>query len=111
MKIAQGMKLISEGWIPKPKGFRVRFQQLTDGELITGYSPGLEEKPLDSDVTTWRYARKLSMATQAEEENILPGELVNVTVVDDKDTNINYYATGKPEIFNPKTVFNDQTVK
>ena len=113
MKIAQGMKLISEGWIPKPKGFRVRFQQLAEGELITGYSPGLEEMPLDSDVTTWRYAWKLSRATQAEDKSLGPGELVNVTVVDahDTNTNINYYATGKPEIFNPKTVFNDQVGK
>ncbi len=111
MKIAQGMKLISEGWIPKPKGFRVRFQQLVDGELITGYSPGLEEKPLDSDVTTWRYAWKLSRATQTEDKFILPGELVNVTVVDDREANINYYATGKAEIFNPKNISDDQIEK
>ena len=102
MKIAQGMKVIAEGWISKPKGFRVRFQQLVEGELVTKYSPGLEDLHLDSDVTTWRYAWKLAKATQPESEIISPGELVNVTVVDDKDTMVNYYATGKPEIFNPK---------
>ncbi len=102
MKLAQGMKRIKEGWVPKPKGFRVRFQQLVDGELVTEYSPGLEDATLDSDVTTWRYAWKLAKATQPESETILPGELVNVTVVDDKDTMVNYYATGKPEIFNPQ---------
>ncbi len=102
MKLAKGMKIISEGWIIKPKGFRVRFQQLVEGELVTEYSPGLEDKALDSDVTTWRYAWKLSRATQAEADSISPGELVNVTVVDEKDRMVNYYVTGKPEIFNPK---------
>lgn len=102
MKLAKGLKIIAEGWITKPKGFRVRFQQLVEGELVTEYSPGLEDKPLDSDVTTWRYAWKLAKATQPGSETISPGELVDVTVVDDKDTMVNYYATGKPEIFNPK---------
>ena len=102
MKLAQGMKIIAEGWISKPKGYRVRFQQLVEGELVTEYSPGLEDLPLDSDVTTWRYAWKLSKAAQPESEILSPGELVNVTVVDEKDTMVNYYATGKPEIFNPK---------
>ena len=41
-------------------------------------------------------------ASQPESETILPGELVNVTVVDEQDTMVNYYATGKTEIFNPK---------
>jgi hypothetical protein len=103
MKLAKGLKIISEGWIIKPKGFRVRFQQLVDGELVTEYSPGLEDKPLDSDVTTWRYAWKMFKATQTKEEGISPGEMVNVTVVDEKESMINYYATGKPEIFNPKS--------
>jgi len=103
MKLAKGMKIIAEGWVVKPKGFRVRFQQLVDGELVTEYSPGLEDNPLDSDVTTWRYAWKMFKATQAEEETILPGEFINVTVVDEKDNVINYYVTGKTEIFNPKT--------
>jgi hypothetical protein len=102
MKLAKGMKIISEGWIIKPKGFRVRFQQLVEGELVTAYSPGLEDNPLDSDVTTWRYAWKMAKATQPGSDTILPGELVNVTVVDDRDAMVNYYATGKPEIFNFK---------
>lgn len=102
MKLAKGMKLIADGWIIKPKGFRVRFQQLVEGELVTGYSPGLEDKPLDSDVTTWRYAWKLAKATQPGSDPISAEELVNVTVVDDKDAVVKYYATGKPEIFNPQ---------
>ncbi len=101
MKIAQGMKLIEEGWITKPKGFRVKFQRMEGGELVTGYSPGLEDKALDSDVTTWRYAWKLAMAAQLENGQLKEGTLVNVTVVDDEDTPFTYYATGKKETFNP----------
>jgi hypothetical protein len=104
MKVVQGMKLISEGWVKKPKGFRVRFLELVDGELITGYSPPLEVNPFDSDVTAWRYAWKLAMATQPKTDTISPGELVNVTVVDDEDTLTRYYATGKTETFNPKDI-------
>ncbi len=102
MKLAEGLKRIAEGWIIKPKGYRVRFQQLVEGELVTEYSPGLEDKPLDSDVTTWRYAWKLAKATQPGSGILSPGELVNVTVVDDQDTMVNYYATGKLEILNPE---------
>ncbi|MCG8683497.1 MAG: hypothetical protein MI892_01365 [Desulfobacterales bacterium] len=102
MKLAKGMNLIAEGWIVKPKGFRVRFQQMTDGDLVTGYSPPMEDKHLDSDVTTWRYAWKLAMAAQPGENDIPEGSLVNVTVVDETDTPIVYYVTGKKEMFNPK---------
>lgn len=101
MKLAKGMKRIAEGWIVKPKGFRARFQQMTDGEFVTGYSPPLEEKPLDSDVTTWRYAWKLAMAAQPKDGEIEEGCMVNVTVVDDQDQPAIYYATGEEEIFNP----------
>lgn len=93
------MKIIADGWIIKPKGFRVRFQQLVEGELVTMHSPGLEAKPLDSDVTTWRYAWKLARASQPVGDTISPGDLVNVTVVNDQDHIVSYYATGKSEIF------------
>jgi len=101
MKLAKGMKRIADGWIIKPKGFRVKFEQMTEGELVTGYSPPLEDNPLDSDVTTWRYAWKLAMADKPNEDGIQEGNLVNVTVVDDKEAPITYYATGKKEVFNP----------
>jgi len=45
----------------------------------------------------------MAKATQPG-STILPGELVNVTVVNDQDARVNYYATGKPEIFNFKLV-------
>lgn len=103
MKLAKGMKRIADGWIIKPKGFRVRFEQMTDGQLVKGYSPPMEDKPLDSDVTTWRYAWKLAMSAQPEEDNIPDGSLLNVTVVDDQDNPVIYYVTGKKETFNPDT--------
>lgn len=111
MKLAQGLKLISDGWIRKPKGFRVRFQQMKESQLETGYSPGLEDKALDSDVTTWRYAWKLYMASKVQGDAIAEGELVNVTVVDDTDTPIVYYVTGKTKIFNPKLLPGDLSLK
>jgi hypothetical protein len=56
---------------------------------------------LDSDVTTWWYAWKLFKATQTQGYAVTQGVLINITVVDDSDTIVNYYATGKPEIFIP----------
>lgn len=99
MKLAAGMKLIAEGWVTKPKGFRVRFEQMTGGRLVTGYSPPLEDAPLDSDVTTWRYAWKLAMAAAPEGE-LQDGDLVNVTVVDDQNEPVIYYAGGTKMVFN-----------
>lgn len=101
MKLAEGMKRIAEGWVVKPKGFRVRFEQVADGERVTGYSPPMEDNPLDSDVTTWRYAWKLAMATAPQSDAPGEGDLVNVTVVDDQDNPVVYYVSGKKEIFNP----------
>jgi len=102
MKVAEGMKLISKGWIQKPKELRVRFQQLVDGLLETNYSPPLDKKGMDSDVTTWRYALKLYMVTKTDDTGIGPEELVNLCVVDENDTPISYYVTGNTEILNPK---------
>lgn len=102
MKLTQGLKIIAKGWIEKPKGFRVRYQKQIDSKLVTEYSPGLDNSLLDSDVTTWRYAWKLFMATKAESSDISPDELVNITVVDDSDRQVAYYVTGKPETFNKK---------
>jgi hypothetical protein len=102
MKIGQGMKIINNVWIQKPKGFRVKYQKLVDSELVTEYSPGLDDEPLDSDVTTWRYAWKLYVSTKSDKETIQEDEMVNVTVVDNDNNNVNYYITGAPEIYNTK---------
>jgi hypothetical protein len=102
MKLAAGMKLVEDQWIVKPKQFRVKYQQLVDSELVTLYSPGMDNAGLDSDVTTWRYAWKLFKATQSDAPEIQEGEFVNICVVDEKDNPITYYVTGEKEIFNEK---------
>ena len=102
MKLAEGLKVIEKGWIVKPKGFRVRYQKRVDSQIVTEYSPRIEDAALDSDVTTWRYAWKLFQATQGQSKEIAEDELVNITVVDELDNPIIYYVTGKEEIFNLK---------
>jgi len=104
MKISEGLEVINKGWIIKPKGYRVKYQKLVDSELITGHSPDVEEKPLDSDVVAWRYAWKLYMATRSDSPGISDGELVNIFVVDDSDNPIKYYATNQLEVFNPREI-------
>ena len=102
MKLAAGMKLVEEQWIVKPNQFRVKYQQLVNSELVTQYSPGMDNAGLDSDVTTWRYAWKLFKATRTDAPEIQEGEFVNICVVDDQDNPITYYVTGEKEIFNKK---------
>ena len=97
MKIADGMELIKTGWIQKPGGFRVKFQEQTKTGLKAGYSPPVEASPLTSDVTAWRYAWKLWQATR---KNAL-GALYNITVVDDRDRPFRYYRTGDYKTYNP----------
>jgi hypothetical protein len=100
MKISEGLKVIERGWIIKPKGYRVKYQKLVNSELITDYSPDLEDKPLDSDVVAWRYAWKLYVATKSDSTEISDGELINIFVVDDSDSPVKYYATNQLEVFN-----------
>ncbi len=104
MKLKDADKTIDDNWIKKPTGFRVRYQVLENGTLVTQCTPEKDQKPFDSDVTAWRYAWKLWQATGSDDSDIALNELVNIHVVDDDETPIPYYATGKPEIFNPKTL-------
>ena len=106
MKIAEGLKLIENGWIRKPKGFRVRFHQQTEAGIEAGLSPPPEAAPLNSDVTAWRYAWKLWQATRAAAETGDPGALYNITVVDDQDRPFRFYGSGDFETYNPKPVNN-----
>ncbi|MGD9825284.1 hypothetical protein [Desulfobacter sp.] len=104
MDIAAGMKIIKEKWITKPLGFRVRFQKKINDTLVTEYTPDISDNLLDSDVVAWRYAWKLWMSTKSDTAHIMDGEFVNITVVDDKDNPVNYYATNQATIYNVKTL-------
>ena len=100
MKVAEAMKIIDPGWVRKRKGFRVCFQKRVKDEFITEYVPGEEEKPLESDVVTWRLAWKLAEASKIEPQDIKEGDIVNITVVDDLGEPFNYYATNQLMTFN-----------
>lgn len=102
MKVGKALKLIDKKWVRKAKGYRVQYQEMVDSALVTAYCPGLDDKELDSDVTTWRLAWKLATSTQTKGDTIAEGELVNVHVVDDEENPIIYYATGKYDLLNPK---------
>lgn len=102
MKIAEGLKVIEKGWIRKPRGFRVRFHQQTEEGVTQGFSPPMEDAPLNSDVTAWRYAWKLWQATREEAHSDAVGALYNITVVDEEDRPIRFYGTGEWLTYRPK---------
>ena len=102
VKITEGLKIIEEGWVRKPKGFRVKFDKKTESGVEVGYSPPLESKPLTSDVTAWRYAWKLGQATQVEAKAGTPGALSNITVVNDKGQPVQFYGTGDFEVYHSR---------
>ena len=101
MKIADGMKIIEDGWIRKPKGFRVKYEKQTEAGVEVDYSPPADAQPLSSDVTAWRYAWKLGQATRTEPET---GVLFNITVVDEQDKPVRFYNTGNFETYNPTPI-------
>jgi len=104
MKITEGLELIKDGWIRKPKGYRVRFQKQTENGIEEVLSPPAGITPLNSDVTAWRYAWKLWQATLKEYEEESEGALYNITVVDDLDQPTRFYGTGDFETYNLKNL-------
>ena len=104
MKVADGLKIIEKGWVKKPQGFRVRFDQQTETGIESVYSPPQADDPLKSDVTAWRYAWKLWQATLEMVKQQAPGAMYNITVVDDEDNLVPFYATGELEIYSPKEI-------
>jgi hypothetical protein len=104
MKIADGMKIIENGWVRKPKGFRIRFHRQDENGIEMGYSPPEGDAPLNSDVTAWRYAWKLYQATREVAQSGAPGALYNITVIDDQGDPIRFYGSGEAETYNPKRI-------
>ena len=102
MKTKDALKFIDEGWIRKPKGFRVHFQKKVNSDLITDYIPDEDVKPLESDVVTWRLAWKLSEVTKSDNPEMADGEMVNIYVVDDLGNPIPFYGTNEFEILNKR---------
>jgi hypothetical protein len=100
VNINEALKLIDEGWVRKPKGFRVHFQKKINSEWVTEYAPGEEEKPLDSDVVAWRLAWKLFQATKSDNSEISEGDIVNIYVVDDLGNQFRFYGTNELTILN-----------
>jgi hypothetical protein len=82
----------------------VRFQKKIDDTLVTEYTPDISDNLLDSDVVAWRYAWKLWVSTKSDTAEIMDGEFVNITVVDDKDNPVKYYATNQVTIYNEKAL-------
>jgi hypothetical protein len=103
MKLKAGADIIKEGWIRRKKGFRVRFEKRTDSGWVSDYIPDPTEKPWTSEVSTWELARRLAEATSAK----TPGEdedtMVNITVVDDLDNPVKFYAVGATLFLNPRS--------
>ncbi len=100
MKINEALKVIDAGWVRKPKGFRVHFQKRAGAEIVTDYSPGLDDSPLDSDVVAWRLAWKLAQAAKGDSSEKADEAMFNIYVVDDAGNPIRYYATNQVQVFN-----------
>jgi hypothetical protein len=100
MKVSEALKVIDDGWVKKPKGFRVHFQKQENSEWVTEYSPGEKENPLDSDVVAWRLAWKLAEVRNSDTPENADGAFLNIYVVDDLGNPIKYYASNQFHVFN-----------
>jgi hypothetical protein len=101
MRVGDALKRIDAGWVHKPKGFRVRFDIIKNGQWETDYSPDESGEALDSDVTAWRLAWKMVQTCQSEPADLKEGDLANITVVDDQGKGIRSYLTGEYEVYRP----------
>jgi hypothetical protein len=102
MKMKEAVKIIDEQWIRKPKGFRVHFQKRVDADLVTDHVPDMEDKPMDSDVVAWRLAWKLAQILEKAEDVKETGVFYNIYVVDDLGDPVDFYGTGRSQVFNPR---------
>jgi hypothetical protein len=97
VRLKEARKTISKRWVRKYKEFRVSYERLRGDQRITGYSPELDEAPLNPDVKVRRLAWKLWKATQGTGAD----EAVNPVVVDEDGDPVPSYMTGEVEVFNP----------
>ena len=104
MKINEALARIDAGWVRKPRGFRVRFDVYVDGRWESDYSPEEDAAPLDSDVTAWRLAWKLAQAGRPDTARFKEGDLVNITVVDNRGQRVWSYITNHYEVYHPYDV-------
>ena len=100
MKIAESMKIIDQKWVKKRKGFRVQFKRYTGTDWVEDMSPPEDAPALDSDVTTWRLAWKLSESTPLTNDEVQAGDMADIRVVDQNNDPIENYATGAKDVFN-----------
>jgi hypothetical protein len=101
MKLKEAMRIISEGWIQRKKGFRVRFEKRVGHQWVTDCFPNKEEKPLSSQVSAWELARRFAESNPLDRHGIREGDIVNVSVVDDLDRTIDFYGSNEPTRLNP----------
>jgi len=104
METKDAMKIISDGWVRRLKGFRVHLQKRVNSEWITDYFPDKEQKPFSSETMAWELARRFAEATKSDSPEVDDGEIVNIYVVDDLDNPVKYYGTNKHMILNPKDI-------
>jgi hypothetical protein len=105
MKITEGLKIIENGWIKKPKGFRVSFQK-TDRERHVRSRPftAYRRSPVELRCNRLALCLEACQSTPLGSDAPQEGDMVNIFVVDQDNQPILYYATGKKEIFNEYSV-------
>ena len=99
MKIPAALKIMDAGWVRKKKGYRVYFESCIEGHCTPDTMPGRDEAPMASEVAAWRSAWKLAQSSVPDNEALAGAALVNITVVNDEDTPVPYYATGRYKIY------------
>jgi hypothetical protein len=99
MKQIDVLKLGDKIWVRKAKGFRICCTEFQDGKRVPVTMPTEENPAMDSDVSAWRMAIKLSESGGAADDgNPL---YTDITVIDDTGEPIRYYVTDSLQIFNP----------
>jgi hypothetical protein len=84
MDLKEAMKFIGDGWVQRPKGFRVRFERREGDQWVSDFFPSESEKPLTSDGMAWELARRFAKASQNRASGAAEGDIASITVVDDK---------------------------